>query len=108
MHPPEASTVEKSHLKELEGQPQATQRNKQSCFKMQVMSESVLSGRVNPASLKMHHPLLLLLCCLQRTLHEDALDATGAGPSAVPLQGEEQEASFSSSLLWLLRVLHFD
>lgn len=79
-----------------------------SCFKMQVVSESDLSGPASPASLTVHHLLLLLLWCLQSTLGEDALDAPGAGPSAVPLQVEDQEASFSSSLLWLLQVLHFE
>lgn len=66
MHPPEASPVEKLLLKEIEGQPE--QRRKQSCFKMQVVSENILCVGESSISYTSSSPASITVMSPEHTL----------------------------------------
>lgn len=111
VHPPEASAVEKlllkeveGLLKEVEGCPKPRKERNSPALKCRWCLRVFSLGEWSPASLTMHHSFLLLLLSLQSTCCEDALDT-----SAVALQGwGVGSIFFSSSLLWLLQVLHLE
>lgn len=100
VQPPETSAVEKLLLKEVEEQPGPWKERNSPALKCRWYLRVFSLGEWRPLYLTVHHPLLLFLWCLQSTLFEDALDAAGAGHSAVPLQGWE-----AGSILLLLTAL---